>query len=157
MNDFLFDIANLKLDQLGYVFKDIRKQAKIMKSIYNMPQFGFIEGNLQEFYYRGKKSTASATIGFSRMGNLQIELIQWHEGDCIYKEFLDEGREGLQHVSYFVKGLHDYVEDFNKKGIEVIQSGILLDRHYFYLDTEKTFGTIIELQETISRRRKKKT
>ena len=156
MEEFTLDFTNIKLDQLGYVYKDINKQAKLMEDLYNIPKFGYIDVTSGELNYRGNKSIISTKIGFSRMFNIQIELIQWIEGDCLYKEFLDEGREGLHHVSFYVTDLQKYTDNYKKRGIEVIQSGSIGNQYFAYLDTEKSFGIIIELQETISRRRKKK-
>lgn len=155
MKEFRFDLNNLKIDQLGYVYRDIKKQAQIMESMYNMPKFGFIDVSANEFIYRGKKSIVSSSIGFSRLFNVQIELIQWQDGECAYKEFLDKGREGLNHISFYVNGLQDYISEFKNRGIKILQSGKISNQHFVYLDTEKTFGIIIELQETISKRRKK--
>jgi hypothetical protein len=33
------DLSNLKIDQFGYVYKDIGKQARILETYFNMPKF----------------------------------------------------------------------------------------------------------------------
>ncbi|GAH96625.1 unnamed protein product, partial [marine sediment metagenome] len=38
--------------------------------------------------------------------------IQLIEGESIYKEFLDQGREGLHHISLFVEDIDSYIEYF---------------------------------------------
>ena len=155
MEEFKLDLASQKVSQLGYVYKDIRKQAEIMESLYNVPKFAILEGEPQTIMYRGKESVMKTSLAISTYFNTQIELIQWHEGECLYKEFLDKGREGLQHISLFVQDLDKYVEGFKKMGIEVIQSGAIGRQHWAYFDTEKTFGMIIEVQATVSRKRKR--
>ena len=156
MEDFKKIFASQKLMQLGYVYKDIKKQAKIMELLYGVPQFAFSEGQPETIVYRGKESVVHISLSFSRYFNTQLELIQWNEGECIYKEFLDQGKEGLHHISIFIQDLDKYIDEIKKMGIEIIQSGIFGPSHWIYLDTEETFGTIIEVQEIMSRSRRKK-
>ncbi|MFX1325487.1 MAG: VOC family protein, partial [Promethearchaeota archaeon] len=94
-------------------------------------------------------------LGFSRNFNTQIELIQHIEGENIYKEFLDQGKEGLHHISLFVENMEPYLNKFQKIGYEIIFSGKIGKQNWAYLDTVKDVGFLIELQETLSRRKKK--
>ncbi len=94
-------------------------------------------------------------LAIARFFNTQLELIQWNSGDCLYKEFLDEGREGLHHISLFVQDLEKYKEGFKAMGIEELQSGAIGRQHWAYFDTVESFGTIIEVQATYSRRKKR--
>ncbi|TFG07783.1 MAG: hypothetical protein EU539_04080 [Promethearchaeota archaeon] len=149
------DISNLKIEQLGYVFKDVEKQAKIMETIYGMPKFAIMEDRDNIMTYRGKESKVSLKLAISRFNDLQIELIQVLEGESIYKEFIDSGREGLQHLSYFIEDLDSYIEAFKKAGFQMINYGHLGRQRYAYFDTEDSFGIILEFQETIKRKRKK--
>ncbi len=112
------DIGNLKIFQLGYVYKDAEKQAKIMESQWGMAPFAFMD----------------------------------HTYDI---EFLEKGREGLQHVSCMVNGLDSYIEALKQKGIDVIQSDIIGKQYWAYFDTENTLGIMLELQETLKRKKKK--
>ncbi len=154
--NFTFNLSNLKIDQLGYVYKDLKKQAKIMESLYNIPKFAILEGPPEKIVYRGKESILNYNIGLSRFFNVQLELIQWNDGECIYKEFLEQGREGLHHISMFIENLDAYIEEFKKMGIDVIESGQIGKVVYAYMDTEESFGIIIEIQETMRRRKRRK-
>jgi hypothetical protein len=60
---------------------------------------------VEHINYRGKETEITIKIGFSRNFNVQIELIQLIEGECIYKEFLDQGKEGFQHISCSVENI----------------------------------------------------
>jgi hypothetical protein len=145
-----------KVMQLGYVFKDIKKQAMLMESLFGIPPFAFSEGEPETVVYRGKESVVHMSLSISRYFNMQLELLQWNSGECLYKEFLDQGREGLHHISLFVQDLDKYIEEINKMGIEIIQSGVTGPSHWVYLDTEETFGIIIEVQEIMSSGRRRK-
>ena len=154
--NFNFNLGDLKINQLGYVYRDIEKQIKIMESLYGCPKFAKFENKDNMFKYRGKDSKISTRIALSRLFNTQIELIQLIEGDCIFKEFIDSGREGLHHFGIFVNNLDDYIEEFKKKGIDVVHAGQTGMQKVAYVDTEKTFGVYLEFQETVKRRRKPK-
>ena len=54
--------------------------------------------------------------------------------------FVDEG------VTYVNNnGMEKALEEFKKKGIEVIQSGKFDEDEFYYLDTEASLGTIYEI------------
>ncbi len=150
------NFGNLKIHQLGHVYRDIEKQAKIMESTYGFPKFTISDAPNLEIIYRGKKSVMDIKFGFSRLLNTQVELIQWNGGECIYKEFINEGKEGLHHLGVYVEDLQLYIDDFQKKGIEVLESGVMGSLNLAYMDTEKSFGILLELFEPIKRRRRKK-
>ena len=154
-NPLNIDLNNLKIEQYGYVFKDVDKQAKVMESIYGIPKFAMLEHEDYLIEYRENESIISTKIAISRFFNTQIELIELIKGDCIYREFLDAGREGFQHVSFFIEELDSYIDAFKKSGFKVIHYGQIGKQRFAYFDTEETFGLQLEFQETVKRRRKK--
>ena len=155
MDNFKIDFGSLKVDQLGFVFKDIEKQAKIMEDIFGFSKFIFGEKDTITFQFRGKESKVTSQMAFSRIGNTQIELIKWIDGECSYKEFLDQGREGLHHIAIYIEDTDSYIKEFEKKGIAILQSGVVFTTKFTYMDSEKEFGFIVELLEKIKRRKKK--
>ena len=154
MEEFKIDFSNLKVDQLGFVYKDIEKQAKIFETLFNVPKFAILPETKDIVKYRGKDVEVNTKLAFSRQFNVQIELTQLITGDCIYKEFLDQGREGLHHISLFIENIEAYIEYFEKQGYEMIYYGEIGKRVYAYFDTEETLGMILEVQETKKRRKK---
>ncbi|MFX1287606.1 MAG: VOC family protein [Promethearchaeota archaeon] len=154
--NFEFDLKNLKIDQLSYVYKDIKEQAKVMEELYGVPPFALMENiTHQDATFRGKESSIVLDFAFSRLFNVQIELQQWKSGDSLFKEFLDQGKEGLHSIGIYVDDLDAYIEDFKKRGIEVIQTGQVGKQKFAYIDTEKTFGFLLEISTTLKRRKKK--
>lgn len=153
-NPLNIDFSNLKVDQLGFVFKDIEKQAKMMESLYGIPKFALMEQKDLPIKYRGKDTKITIKIAISRFFNTQIELIQLTKGECVYKEFLDAGREGLHHVSFFIENLDSYIDEFQKHAINVIHYGFIGKQRWAYFDTEKSFGLLLEFQETVKRKKK---
>jgi len=151
------NFSNLNIDHICFIYKEAEKQAKAMESLFNMPKFSFSEVLDHPAVYRGKETNFSMKIGVSRCFGTSIELFQWLKGDCIYKEFIDAKKEGLHHFGCYVENLKNYVNHFQNKDIEVIQTGFFNfgKLHYSYMDTEKIFGTIIEFVEIIKRKRSK--
>ena len=156
MEEFKINFGNLKVDQLGYVYKDIEKQAKIMESMFGFSEFIFGDWNTYTMKIRGKISELTFRMAFSRLGSTQVELIQWKSGDGPYKEFLDKGNEGFHHIACYIEDTDSYIKEFEKMGIGVLQEGEVLFARIAYMDTQDTFGTIIELLEKVKRRKKKK-
>ena len=112
MEKLSLDFGQLKVDQLGYVFKDIEKQAEIMENMFGLSKFNFLPDGELPMKYHGKEVIVKSKLAFSKLGDTQIELIQWMDGDCTYKDFLDEGREGLHHIGVHVKDIDSYLRDF---------------------------------------------
>ena len=154
--NFTFNLGNLKIDQMSFVYKDIKKQAKKMEQIYSIPTFAQMENiTHQEATYRGKEVTIIIDYAFSRLLNIQIELQQWKSGDSLFKEFIDQGKEGLHSIGVYVEDLDAYTDEFKKRGIEVLQTGQIGKQKFVYLDTKQTFGVLLEISTTVKRRRKK--
>ena len=155
MEEFKINLGNLKVAQLGFVYKDIEKQAKIFESLFNIPKFAIIPEFTEIVKYRGKDGEVNTKIAISRQFNTQIELIQPISGESIHKEFLDKGREGLHHISFYVENIETYIKFFEKQGLEMVYYGSIGKQVYAYFDTEEALGMFLEVQETRKRRKKK--
>jgi len=150
------NLGNLKINQLGYVYRDIKKQARILEENFGLPKFAYLENKPTKYKYRGKETIAQTTIGFSRSLNVQIELIQLIKGECIFKEFIDAGKEGLHHFGIFVEDVEAIVNEYLKKGYKVVHEGITAGvQKIAYMDTYDDFGLYLEFQQTRKRRIKK--
>ncbi|MFX1476588.1 MAG: VOC family protein [Promethearchaeota archaeon] len=144
MEKFNIDFGRLKVDQLGFVFKDIEKQAKIMEEIFGFSKFMITPVAEIPTVYKGKESRTKGRLGFSQLGDTQVELIEWREGECTYKDFLEQGKEGLHHIGIYVDDVDLYIDEFKKRGIDVLFSGAMGEGKFAYMDTEQKFGIIVE-------------
>jgi hypothetical protein len=150
------NLGNLKIDQLGYVFKDIKKQAKILEEKLGFPKFSFLTNQPTPYLYRGKETTMQTMLGFSRSLSMQVELIQLLEGECIFKEFIDSGKEGLHHFGLFVDDVDEIVKKYQEKGYQVVHQGLTAGvRKVAYIDTIDDLGVYIEFQGSKKKRKKK--
>ncbi|MFX1502154.1 MAG: VOC family protein [Promethearchaeota archaeon] len=146
-NKSIIDLNTLGVAQLGYVYKDVEKQAQLMEITLGIPKFAILVGT-NPIIYHGKELEYKAKIAISRWLNTQIELIQPLKGQSVHTEFLKKGKEGFHHISAFVEELEPYIEDFRNKGFQILQSGQIGKQFYVYFDTQKALGLLLEIQMT---------
>lgn len=140
-----------KVCQNGYVVRDIEAAMKHWTEVLGVGPFYYIERvKMDWFRYRGAPSDAEVSIALANTGDLQIELIQQrNDAPSMYRDFLDSGREGLQHMSYWTT---DYQADFDRfvsLGFRIGQEGQIdgPQGRFVYFDTETHPGTVIEVSD----------
>ena len=94
---------------------------------------------------RSKPSTHTYLLAVTWLADVQLELMQPLTGRSIYDECLECKGEGLHHLKLYYKDCHAALERFRAKGISVIQSGKIDADEFYYLDTEKALGYVIEV------------
>jgi len=66
----------------------------------------------------------------------QLELIQPTSGDSVYKDFLAEYGEGINHLQFTVDNVEEIIPIMEKEGFPLLQSGRAIGDDYFsYYDT----------------------
>jgi hypothetical protein len=114
------------------------------------PWFYFDRVKVDWFRHRGKDSDVELSIALANSGDLQIELIQQRNAaPSMYKEFLDAGREGLQHVAYWTKDYQALYDRVLAAGYRVGHEGQIggAQGRFAYFDTERHPGTVVELSD----------
>ena len=111
---------NWVLTQVGVVVKDVEKVVERLGELGIGPFDKMVLPPEREEYFRKKRMYAEFDIRGTRMGNVQLELIQPLEGDSPHKEFLETKGEGIQHVMYQVDNLEETVKELTDKGVEVL-------------------------------------
>ena len=107
--------------------------------------YTFDPSKVRDYTCRGKPATYSCLIAVAWRGEIQLELMQPLTGRSIYDEHLERRGEGLHHIKMYYADCKKAVADFTRRGYPVIQSGRFDDDEYYYLNTEKDYGYIIEL------------
>lgn len=149
----VIDFTKYKITQLGYVYKDIEKHVNLFESTFGIQKFAYFENKGVVYKYRGKETKIWNKIAFSNAFGLQIELIQMIEGDCIYSEFINAGKEGFHHFAIFVNELKPIRENLLNKGFEIVHEGTTATVNTVHFDTTSLLGAYLEFQEP--RKRKK--
>lgn len=138
-------IALPEVGQVGVVVKDVQKAAEYYTSNFGIGPFKIFDYRFENGQVHGRPATFKLRLGFARMGQVVLELIQVLEGETIYKEFLEKKGEGLHHLCFYVSDFDEKVAAFARKGIGVIQGARYPEGGFAYLDTEKVGGVILEL------------
>jgi hypothetical protein len=138
-----------EIRQNGYVVRDIEAAMKHWVEVLGVgPWFYMPHIPCHSFEYRGTPCEPDISIALANSGDLQIELIQQHcDTQTLYKDFLDAGREGLQHVSSWDADLDALVEKLTAAGHSIGQRGSMQEGlvKFVYFDTETHPGTVFEV------------
>jgi methylmalonyl-CoA/ethylmalonyl-CoA epimerase len=134
-----------KVMQVGVVVRDMDKAIKRLSSLGIGP---FEPKSLppdRKEWFRGKPMDAKFNIQATRIGEIELELIQPVEGKSPHQEFLDSKGEGIQHVMFAVDDFDKEVARLTKKGaVELLRAKFPGGRGVAYLDLN-VGGIIIEL------------
>lgn len=140
-----------KITQNGYVVRDIEAAMRHWSEVLGVgPWFYAERAPIEGFTYRGTPSDCVISIALANSGPLQIELIeQRNDAPSLYRDFLEAGHEGLQHIAYWSDYFDDAVAKAEALGWRLGQSGHVGENGRFaYFETEAHPGTIVELSET---------
>ena len=138
------------ITQNGYVVRDIQAAMQHWIKVLGVgPWFYAERAPIEDFQYYGTPSAAKVSIALANSGALQIELIQQrNDAPSMYRDFLDAGNEGLQHVAYWTKTFEADLERSLALGYEIGQQGHVGSQGRFaYLATEAHPGTVVELSD----------
>jgi len=137
--------------QNGYVVRDIEAALKHWTEVMGVGPFYYIDRvKCDWFTYRGEPSPVEMSIALGNTGDLQIELIQQrNDAPSMYMDFLNAGREGLQHMSWWTT---DYQAQYDRAlaaGFKVGHEGQIggPQGRFVYFDTETHPGTVIEMSD----------
>jgi catechol 2,3-dioxygenase-like lactoylglutathione lyase family enzyme len=97
--------------QLGFVVRDLDAAVRHWLDMGIGPWLFLDKGTGRPpnpSFFRGETVRVETRLAFGYVGDVQIELIQQvNDAPSPYREFLDAGHEGLQHLGYWV---HDHDE-----------------------------------------------
>ncbi len=105
--------------------------------------------------YRGQPANYKVKVALALTGEVQMELIEYIEGDTIHRDFIQAGQQGIEHFGVMVPDLDEALKPYTRKGISILQQvdglGLSKDGRYAYLDTQATLGTVLELIQKSTR------
>jgi len=138
--------------QNGYIVRDIRSAMDTWLELGVGPWFYFGNVETDYFRYRGDESPLEMSVAIANSGDLQIELIQQrNDAPSLYKEFLDSGREGFQHVSYWTTDYQGLYDKALSQGFVAGHEGSIGGEQgrfaYLESDATRSSGTVIEISD----------
>jgi hypothetical protein len=138
------------LRQLGYVVRDVEAAMKYWIEVNGVGPFFYIEKvPLASFSYKGQSSKLEMSIALAFSGGAQVELIQQrNDAPSLYKDYIDAGQEGLQHIAYWPEDYQGAQRAAEAQGLKIGQEGDIAGRGGFiYYQTAGHHGTCIEFAE----------
>ena len=139
-----------EIRQLGFVVRDIDAAMRHWIETLGVGPWYYAERvPVQNFHHRGRPSPIELSVALANSGALQVELIQQrNDAPSMYKEFLDAGREGLQHVACWTTSFDDDLRRLERHGLVPVMGGeVGASGRYGYFDTEFHPGAVMELSE----------
>lgn len=140
-----------EIRQNGYVVRDIEAAMRYWTEVLGVGPFFYLEeAPLEDFRYRGEPSAVSVSIALTNSGPLQIELIQQrNDAPSMYRDFLEAGAEGLQHIAYWTEQFDADLSRLLALGHQIGQAGRVGGSRgrFVYFTSQGHPGTVIELSE----------
>jgi hypothetical protein len=137
--------------QNGYVVRDLSAAMDHWINVMGVGPWFYIERVKTDYFrHRGRDSAVEMSIALANSGDLQIELIeQKNDAPSMYKEFLDAGHEGLQHVAFWTTDYQAMYDDALHRGYKVGHEGQIGGEkgRFCYFDSTGHPGSIIEISD----------
>lgn len=95
-------------DQICLVVRDLPEALALYEPLFG--PFTVLDSGPFESVYRGERVMTDLPCAFGRSGALEIELVAWRSGPSPHRDFLQAGREGVQHIRYVVEDLEHWIE-----------------------------------------------
>jgi hypothetical protein len=137
--------------QNGYVVRDIDAAMDHWINVIGVGPWYYIDRVKTDYFrHRGEDSGVEMSIAVANSGDLQIELIQQrNDAPSLYKEFLDAGREGLQHLAYWTRDYQALYDRALSLGYKVGHEGQIggAQGRFAYFDTQAHPGTVVEISD----------
>ena len=141
--------SKCRFSQVGFVVRDLDDTMEKMRRVFEMEPAQVSEGEIPGRKYRGEPGKFAARIAFYYFGDVQFEFIQpVNEEGSIWKEFFDQGGEGLHHVRFAVDSFSQAEKHMKEKGIDVSMEGLSVvteGARWACFDSEEQLGFIAEI------------
>jgi methylmalonyl-CoA/ethylmalonyl-CoA epimerase len=111
----------------------------------------FYEGTLGAAF-EGVEEVADqkVRVGFFRVGDVRLELLEPTEPGSTIAAFLEKRGEGLHHIAFSVEGIEERIAELKKSGLRMIDDKPRPGAHHMriaFLHPKSTFGVLTELCE----------
>lgn len=137
--------------QNGYVVRDVEAAIDYWMDRLGVGPWFLIERvELDWFRHRGEDSSPELSIALANSGDLQIELIQQRNGSpSLYREFLDAGHEGLQHVAFWTTRYQALYDSMLEAGYAMGHEGQIGGEQgrFAYFDSDAHPGSVVEISD----------
>ena len=136
--------------QLGFVVGDLDAAMNYWTQILGFGPFVVFENSVagRKVTYRGRVTPMETSLAFTYVGDVQIELV-WQSNDAPspYKDFLDSGKQRLQHVAFWPEEFEATCQELSSQGFREVFAMYLEDgsKNVAYFETPPPVGVMVEL------------
>ncbi len=144
------------IPQVAMVVNDVQRTAEAFWNILGIGPWELFPLKLHANYtYRGGAGWATGRVAIAQVGAVELELLQHVEGRTIYKDWIAEQGEGIQHLKFVVedRNVERLDHAMGELGFPVIQSGRAgpqLQYHHAYYDARNALRCILETSNSQS-------
>lgn len=150
-----YPVINItELEQVCIVVRDLTKSMEAMWKTFGIGPWDIYicdADSLNDMTYHGKPARFAFKVArtHNKLGGVEIELIEPVEGDNIYRDFLREHGEGIQHLGWHkvnsLKAFAETTQRLERGGFPCIMSGQSPRSAFAYFDTTSVLNTILEV------------
>ena len=130
-----------KLEHIGIAVKNMENANAL---------FGTLLG--REHYKVEEVASEGVRTSFFDIGGVKIEFLEATRDDSPIAKFIEKKGEGVHHLAFAVSDIHSSMEDYKKKGFEVINDVPKKgadNKMICFLHPKTTGGVLIELCQEI--------
>jgi hypothetical protein len=147
--------------QVAWVVEDLEKAVEMQYRLFGIGPWHFYLYDrelLSMMRIHGRDAEFAMDTAVANAGQTRLEIVQPLSGDTIYHEFARKNGYGrIHHFGLAVDNMQESLQLARQAGFTVTMEGsgygLDGDGHFAYLDTEETYGIILELMERPKRRR----
>ncbi|OJY24961.1 VOC family protein [Pandoraea sp. XJJ-1] len=144
-----------EIRQVAYLVPDIEAAMTYWSNVLGVgPWYYNPKVPIRNYTYRGERFEPHNAVALANAGGLQIELLQIrNDVPSMYRDFLNAGRSGAQHVAYWTEDFDADLARARDAGFEVCMSGEVGENGRFVYFEDRSAdpgchpGTTIELSE----------
>lgn len=104
-------------------------------------------GKGRNFHVGGQNVAVKAKIAWTRVGDMELELIEPQDDTSIYAEYLRTNGPGVHHLMFGTDDYQHTLENMDRIGVRNIVSGELQATRFRLFDTRQMLGTISEFAD----------
>jgi methylmalonyl-CoA/ethylmalonyl-CoA epimerase len=131
----------LKIEHLGIAVKDLEKSNAIFTALLGKSPY-----KLEEVESEG------VITSFFETGESKIELLAAAHSESPIAKFIEKKGEGIHHIAFVVKDIHQEIERLKKEGFQLINESPKRgadNKLIAFLHPKSTNGVLIELCQEI--------
>lgn len=130
-----------KLEHIGIAVKNMEKAHSIFETLLG-----------REHYKVEEVASEGVRTSFFEIGGVKIEFLEATRDDSPIAKFIEKKGEGVHHLAFAVSDIRSSMEDYKKKGFEVINEEPKKgadNKMICFLHPKTTGGVLIELCQDI--------